>query len=319
MTPAGPILLYSIYHSDIPRFERLLVHALPDIPIYCASTPEEAARYFESTAVLYGWGFPPEMLEQMPSLRWVQKIGAGVDEIIERWPFGRDVVLTRTDGRLIAPRMAEYVLGAILDKTLRFDRARRQQQQRIWEFFEIDTIRDLTIGIAGLGEIGSVVADTLRRRGARTLGWRRSPAPSSVVDELFTGEAALPRFVGVCDVLVLVLPLTKKTKHLFGADIFAHCRRGMHLINIGRGALIDEHALLSAIDANVVAHATLDVFATEPLPADHPFWSNPHVTITPHVCGPLVAEDVVPHFIANYEAFSRGRPLKNVVDLEKQY
>ena len=319
MTPPGPILLFSIYRSDIPRFEHLLVRALPDIPIHSASNPEEATPYLESTAVLYGWGFPPDMLEKMPNLRWVQKIGAGVDEIIERWPFGRDVLLTRTDGKLIAPRMAEYVLGAILDKTLRLDRARRQQQECIWEFFDIDTIRNLSIGIAGLGEIGSVVADTLRSLGARTLGWRRSPAPSSAVDELFTGEAALPRFVGACDVLVLVLPLTKETKGLFGTDIFAHCRRGMHFINVGRGALIDERALLSAIDANVVAHATLDVVATEPLPADHPFWSNPRVTITPHVCGPLVAEDVVPHFVANYEAFSRGHPLKNIIDLEKQY
>jgi glyoxylate/hydroxypyruvate reductase A len=319
MTAPGPVLLYSIYHSDIPRFERLLARALPDVPLRSASTPEEAAPYLESTAVLYGWGFPPEMLKKMPSLRWVQKIGAGVDEIIERWPFGRDVVLTRTDGKLIAPRMAEYVLGAILDKTLRFDRARRQKRERIWEFFEVDTIRNLAVGIAGVGEIGSAVADTLRRLGVHTLGWRRSSAACPAVDELFTGKAQLPRFVGACDVLVLVLPLTTQTKCLFGADIFARCRQGMHLINIGRGALIDEHALVSAIDTNVISHATLDVFTTEPLPDDHPFWSNPHVTITPHVCGPLVAEDVVPHFIANYEAFSRGRPLKHVIDLEKQY
>jgi glyoxylate/hydroxypyruvate reductase A len=319
MTALGPVLLYSIYHSDIPRFERLLVRSLPDVPIRSASTPEEAAPYLESAAVLYGWGFPPEMLEKMPTLRWVQKIGAGVDELIERWPVDRDVILTRTDGKLIAPRMAEYVLGAILDKTLRLDRARRQQRERIWEFFEVDTIRNLTVGIAGVGEIGAFVAETLRGLGAHTLGWRRSPAPSSAVDDLFTGKAALARFVAACDVLVLVLPLTTETKGLFGADVFAHCRGGMHLINIGRGALIDEHALLSAMSANVISHATLDVFTTEPLPADHPFWSNPHVTITPHVCGPLVAEDVVPHFVANYEAFSRGRPLKNVVDLEKQY
>lgn len=319
MERPGPVLLYSIYHSDIPRFERLLVRALPGIPIRSATTPGEAAPYLDDAAVLYGWGFPPEMLAKMPRLRWVQKIGAGVDEIIEKWPFGRDVVLTRTDGKLIAPRMAEYVLGAILDKTLRFDRARRQQQERVWEFFEVDTIRNLNVGIAGLGEIGSVIADLLRGTGAHTLGWRRSPRASSAVNELFTGKAALPHFVAACDVLVVVLPLTRETKGLFGADIFAQCRRGMHFINIGRGALIDEDALLAAIGANIIAHATLDVFATEPLPANHPLWSNPHVTITPHVCGPLVAEDVVPHFIANYQAFSRGHPLKNVIDLEKQY
>jgi glyoxylate/hydroxypyruvate reductase len=319
MQRPGPILVYSIYRSDIARFERLLARALPDISIHCASTPAEAAPYLEETAILYGWGFPPEMLKRMRKLRWLQKMGAGVDEIIEHWPFGPDVLLTRTDGKLIAPRMAEYVLGAILDKSMRFDAARAQQQERHWAFFEVGTIRNLTVGIAGLGAIGSMVAQAVRTLGARVVGWRRSPQASPPVDELFAGDDALPRFVGACDVIVLVLPLTKATQNLFGPDLFARCRRGAHIINVGRGGLINEDALLAAIAAGVVGHATLDVFAAEPLARDHPFWRNPHVTITPHVCGPLVPEDVVPHFLANYAAFASGHPLKNVIDLERQY
>jgi glyoxylate/hydroxypyruvate reductase len=308
-----------MYHSDIARFERLLARALPGISIHCASSPDEAAPYLDDAVILYGWGFPPAMLEKMPKLRWLQKMGAGVDEIIEHWPLRGDVLLTRTDGKLIAPRMAEYVLGAILDKSARFDAAREQQRRRQWEFFEIGSIRDLTIGIAGLGEIGSMVAQTLRALGPRIVGWRRSQLASSSVDELFAGGDALPRFVGACDVIVLVLPLTKATKNLFGVDLFACCRRGAHIINVGRGGLIDEDALTAAIERKIVGHATLDVFATEPLPPDHPFWENPRVTITPHVCGPLVPEDVVPHFLSNYAAFSSGRPLQNVIDLERQY
>jgi glyoxylate/hydroxypyruvate reductase A len=319
MRRPGPILVYSIYQSDIARFERLLAHALPDVSIHCASSPQQAAAFLDDAVILYGWGFPPEMPARMRKLRWLQKMGAGVDEIIGHWPLRSDVLLTRTDGKAIAPRMAEYVLGAILDKSVRFDAARFQQARRQWEFFEIGTIRNLTIGIAGLGEIGAMVADTLRPLGARVIGWRRSPLHSSSVDELVAGRDALPRFVGACDVVVLVLPLTKDTKNLFGADVLAHCRRGAHIINVGRGALIDERALLAAIEAKIVGHATLDVFAAEPLPPDHPFWDNPHVTITPHVCGPLVPEDVVPHFLANYAAFASGRPLKNVIDLERQY
>jgi glyoxylate/hydroxypyruvate reductase A len=315
----GPLLVYSIYHSDIARFERLLARALPEISIHCASSPEQAAPYLDDAVILYGWGFPPEMLERMPKLRWLQKMGAGVDEIIEHWPFGPDVLLTRTNGKRIAPRMAEYVLGAILDKSMHFDAARRQQQERHWAFFEVGTIRNLTIGIAGLGEIGSMVAEALRTFGARVIGWRRSQQASASVDELFAGDAALARFVGACDVIVLVLPLTKDTKNLFGPDLFACCRHGTHIINVGRGGVINEDALLDAIAAKIVGHATLDVFATEPLAPDHPFWGNPHVTITPHVCGPLVPEDVVPHFLANYAAFANGQPLKNVIDLERQY
>jgi glyoxylate/hydroxypyruvate reductase len=319
MQRPGPILVYSIYHSDIARFERLLACALPDISIHCASSPEQAAPYLDETAILYGWGFPPEMLTRMPKLRWLQKMGAGVDEIVEHWPFGSGVLLTRTDGKLIAPRMAEYVLGAILDKSMRFDAARAQQQARHWAFFEVGTVRNLTVGIAGLGAIGSMIAQAARTLGARVVGWRRSRQACAPVDELFAGEGDLPRFVSACDVIVLVLPLTRDTRNLFAADLLACCRRGTHIINVGRGGLIDEDALLAAIAAGIVGHATLDVFATEPLAPDHPFWGNPHVTITPHVCGPLVPEDVVPHFLANYAAFASGQPLRNVIDLERQY
>ena len=319
MPRPGPILIYSIYQPDIPRFERLIARALPDVAIACARTPEEAAPYLDDAVILYGWGFPPEMLGRMPKLRWLQKMGAGVDDIIAHWPFGPQVLLTRTDGALIAPRMAEYVLGAILERSMGFDAARAQQKRRHWEFFEVGTIRNLVIGLAGVGAIGSIVAQALRALGARVIGWRRSQQHCASVDELFAGAEALPRFVAACDVIVLILPLTKATKNLIGADLFARCRRGVHIINVGRGGLVDEAALIEAIKARIVSHATLDVFATEPLSPDHPFWENPHITITPHVCGPLVPEDVVPHFLANYAAFSSGGPLANIIDLDRQY
>jgi glyoxylate/hydroxypyruvate reductase A len=319
MRRIGPILVYSIYQSDLARFERLLARALPGVVIHSASSPDVAAPYLHDAAILYGWGFPPTMLHEMLNLCWLQKMGAGVDELLEDWRFGSNVLLTRTDGRLIAPRMAEYVLGAILDKSMRFDTARAQQRERHWSFFEVGTIRDLTIGIAGVGEIGATIAQTLRSLGTRVIGWRRTRKPSASVEKLFVGDGELPGFLAACDVLVLILPLTRATRNLLGADLFGCCRRGTHIINIGRGDLLDERALLEAIAANIVAHATLDVVSTEPLPPDHPFWSNPHITITPHVCGPLVPEDIVPHFLANYAAFVRGQPLNNVIDLERQY
>jgi glyoxylate/hydroxypyruvate reductase A len=319
MQRPGPILVYSIYRSDIPRFQHLLAQELPDVSIFYATSPEEAVPHLDEAVILYGWGFPADMPDRMPKLRWLQKMGAGVDELIEQWPSRGNVVLTRTAGKLIAPRMAEYVVSAILDKALRFDLARAQQQQRHWEFFEIGTIRSLTIGIAGLGEIGSIIAQTQRALGVRVLGWNRSGHGSLAVDELFSGSEGLPRFLAASDVVVLVLPLTKETRNLFDADVLACCRPGTHIINIGRGGLVDERALLGAIEAGIVSHATLDVFATEPLPPAHPFWDNPRVTITPHVCGPLIPEDVVTHFVGNYAAFASGQPMQNVIDFERQY
>ncbi|HKU96834.1 MAG TPA: NAD(P)-dependent oxidoreductase [Vineibacter sp.] len=315
----GPVLVYSKYDWDLDRFRRVLGAALPGVTFNYAGSPAEAEPHLADAEILYGWGFSAELLRRMPKLRWVQKMGAGVDDIIGTWPFGSDVILTRTDGRLIATRMIEYVLAAILDKSLKLHVARQQQAERRWAYIDMGTIRQLTVGVAGLGEIGGDIARALEALGARVIGWRRSAVKTEGVSELFTGDGGLEPFVQQCDVVVLVLPLTRDTRGIFGEKILRNVKPGAHLINVGRGGVLDETALLGTIDAGLIAHATLDVFATEPLPDSHPFWRHPAITITPHVCGPLVPEDVAPHFIANFAAFAGGHPLRNTIDVTRQY
>ena len=317
--PGGPVLVYSKYDFDLDRFRRVLGEALPGVVLNYAGSPEEAAPYLADAEILYGWGFSAELLRRMPKLRWVQKMGAGVDDIIGTWPFGTKVLLTRTDGRLIATRMIEYVLAAILDKSLKLGVARAQQREQRWSYIAMGSIRELTIGIAGLGEIGSGIASSLAAFGAHVVGWRRSQAESEGVAELFVGDAGLEPFAACCDVLVLVLPLTSDTSGIFGEKLLMSLKPGAHVINVGRGGVLDEAGLLRAIETGAVSHATLDVFATEPLPQDHPFWTHPAISITPHVCGPLVPEDVAPHFVANFAAFTGGRPLRNTIDVARQY
>ncbi len=319
MSAAGPVLVYSKYDWDLEHFDRILGDALPGVTFNYAGTPAEAAPHLAEAQVLYGWGFAAAMLQQMPKLRWVAKMGAGVDDVVGDWPFGGDVLLTRTDGKLIAPRMVEYVVGAILDRTLNMGRARELKAERHWTYYQPGSIRQLTIGVAGLGEIGSEIARAVRALGAKVVGWRRSPAENDAVDEAFAGNAALPEFVARCDVLVLVLPFTEETRGVIGTEMLAQLKPGAHVINVGRGGVLDETALLAALDSGRVSHATLDVFATEPLPDDHPFWRDDRVTVTPHICGPLVPEDVAPHFIANFIAFTEGRPLRNLIDPRRQY
>lgn len=319
MPDLGPILVYSKYTHDLPRFRQLLSEALPGVELNCAGGDEEAAPFLDRAKILYGWGFRPELLRKMPSLRWVQKMGAGVDDIVGAWPFGPEVLFTRTDGRLIAPRMAEYVAAALLDRTSCFDRARELQKAKSWTYYEIGSIAEKTIGVAGLGEIGSDIVRTLRALGANVVGWRRSQVNTPDIGRLFVGDAQLGDFVGSSDAVVLVLPLTKETDGLFDEKIFNRFKRGSHLVNVGRGGVIVEDHLLRALDEGQIGHATLDVFRTEPLPREHTFWEHPKVTVTPHICGPLVPEKVVPHFVANYEAFAAGRPLQNLIDVKRQY
>ena len=319
MTGPERVLVYSKYAGDLDAFRRVLASQLPEVPCAFASSLEGAKPYLEDAEILYGWGFPSDMLRAMPKLEWVQKMGAGVDDIICAWPLDRPVVLTRTDGALIAARMAEYVVAAILDKSLRMDHARRLQQERKWSDYTVGSIRDLTIGVAGLGEIGSEIARTLRILGARVIGWRRSPTDCHAVDKVYVGTATLEDFVTQCDALVLVLPLTSHTAGIFGSGVLAALRPNVHLVNVGRGGVIDEAALAHGLESGRIGHATLDVFEVEPLPPTHPFWTSPRVTMTPHVCGPLVPKDVVPHFVANYRAFRAGDPLRNVIDMNRQY
>lgn len=319
VTVSQSILVYSKYQHDLPKFEKVLSEALPDVEINYADTPERAERHFPRTTILYGWGFTAAWLRQMPQLRWVQKMGAGVDDIVGSWPADRDIVLTRTDGRLIATRMAEYVLAMILDHNLRLDYARELQQKRSWAYFEPGKLAQLTVGIAGLGEIGSEVAKLLRPHKCRLIGWRRSEAKADFVDKVFVGDGQLRDFVAGCDVMVLVLPMTAGTRRKFNRDVFASFKPNAHLINVGRGGVIDEDDLLAAFDQGRLARASLDVFGEEPLPAAHPFWTHPRVVMTPHICGPLIPEDVAPHFVANVKAYMAGQPLTNRVDVGRQY
>jgi glyoxylate/hydroxypyruvate reductase A len=319
MSRVGPVLVYSMYDFDLERFRRILSVARPDLTVNYAGSLSQAQPFLADAEILYGWGFSGELLRSMRKLRWVQKMGAGVDDIVNVWPFGGDVLLTRTDGRLIAPRMVEYVIAAILDRSLKLDLARRLQAERRWSYFEMGSIRQLTVGVAGLGQIGVEIACALRALGARVVGWRRSDAAADGVSQQFVGDAALADFVAPCDAVVLALPLTADTRHIVNAELLGHFKPGTHLINVGRGGLVDERALLAAIESGRIGHATLDVFETEPLPADHPFWAHSAITMTPHVCGPLIPEEVAPHFIDNLAAFASGRPLRNVVDLDRQY
>jgi len=313
------ILVYSQYAGDLPRFRRLLDAALPGVGVAYAGTEADARPHLDTVRVLYGWGFPRDMLRKMTNLRWIQKMGAGVEDMVREWPYGDAVVLTRTDGRLIAPRMVEYVLAAILRRTLRLPELEELRSRRRWEYLEIGSIRQHCVGIAGLGEIGAEIARAVRALGAKAVGWRRTRASSDAVDHVYAGREQFAEFLGASSVVVLVLPMTGETAGLMDEGAFNALKPGTHFINVGRGGMVDETALTRALDRGRVSHATLDVFATEPLPDAHPFWSDPRVSLTPHLCGPLIPEDVAPHFIENFRAFREQRPLRNRVAPERQY
>jgi phosphoglycerate dehydrogenase-like enzyme len=211
------------------------------------------------------------------------------------------------------------VLAAVLRQTLKSEETEALRRERRWQYVELGSVRQQTIGIAGLGEIGSEVAKAFRALGAHVVGWRRSASASPEVDRLFIGRESFSDFLACANTLVLVLPHTDETRRLIDAKALACLPAQAHVVNVGRGELIDEAALLAALDGGRVSHASLDVFATEPLPPDSRFWDHPKVSMSPHLAGPLIPEDVAPHFVRNLRAYLGGQPMANVVDPERQY
>jgi glyoxylate/hydroxypyruvate reductase len=228
--------------------------------------------------------------------------------------------LTRTDGGVIAQRMVEYVLGAIFATTQQFHRAFRQALEARWESYPVGRAMGMTVGIAGLGDIGRRIARGLDANGILVDGWRRTQGPvSAPLRRVYAGRPALAELVSGSDFVVSVLPATAETHQIFDATVFRAMRPNAVFINVGRGSSVDEAALIEAVRSGQIAGAFLDVVAQEPMPRANPLWHVENIVITPHVSGPIVPEEVVPDFVENYARWLEGRSMIKEVDLARGY
>ncbi len=249
-----------------------------------------------------------DVLPNATKLRWIHSLGAGVETL----PF--DVLSTTTinvtnSRGIYADALAEFAVGAMIWFAKDFRRLAANQVVRKWEPFTVERLEGKTVGIVGLGAIGRAIARRAEAFGMHILGTRRSGG--TPLDDLIAGA----HFV------VLSAPLTNVTRGLMnGARIHA-MRRDAVLINISRGAIVDESALLSALQSRRIRGAALDVFETEPLPADHALWALDNVLISPHSASTLADENrrIVDLFLANLERFLAGRPLLNRFDPARGY
>jgi glyoxylate/hydroxypyruvate reductase A len=240
-----------------------------------------------------------------------------VDHFLGRPDLGTEVLLTRSLGRF-GVQVAEYVAGYLLHHLLGIERYREQQRQRLWQRGERPLLADRTVGVIGLGSLGLPVARLLGALGARVLGVRRSGEAIGGIEDVFSSKswrALLPR----CDALVIAAPRTAETLGMIDADALAALPRGAVLINVARGELVDESALLRALESGHLGAAVLDVFTVEPLPTNHPLWSQPAARITPHIAAPSEVEVIADEFAENYRRFVGGRRLLNVVDRARGY
>ncbi|HEY3248707.1 MAG TPA: D-2-hydroxyacid dehydrogenase, partial [bacterium] len=254
------------------------------------------------------------------ALRWVHSSGAGVERLLVPPILGDNVILTDSSG--IHQAMVEHVFALMLAFARRLHTAVRLQLAHRFEHYAIqgEELGGRTLGILGLGAIGRDIARTAPAFEMRVIGIKRVPGPIEGVDVVLPPEG-LHDVLREADYVVVALPLTRATRHLMGEREFRAMKPSAVLINIGRGAIVDEPALITALREGWIAGAGLDVFEHEPLPVDSPFYDMVNVIITPHTAGssPQYFERMTSLFCENLRAFLDGRPMGNVVDKELGY
>ncbi|CVD68432.1 glyoxylate/hydroxypyruvate reductase GhrA [Serratia marcescens] len=269
------------------------------------------------------WRPPHEMLANRRDLKAVFALGAGVDAILDQerkhpgtLPAG--VPLLRLEDTGMAQQMQEYALSYVLRYFRRFDEYQALQQRQEWQPFDPHSLDDFTIGILGAGVLGQSVARKLTEFGFSVRCWSRSAKQIDGVQS-FAGEAQRAAFLDGVKLVINLLPNTPETVGILNRELFAQLSSGAYLINIARGAHLVEADLLAALEQGQLAAATLDVFAREPLPQDHPFWRHPRVTITPHIAAITLPQQAMDQIAANIRALEAGHAPAGVVDRQRGY
>ena len=264
------------------------------------------------------WAPTPALLDQLANVKAIFLMGAGVDALLKFGDALPPVPIVRLGDAGMAEQMADYVAHAVLRYFRRFDDYERQAREGVWRPLALQDKKTFSIGVLGLGKLGVPVVRTLRQLGFPVRGWSRTPKDLPGV-ECFAGMAALDDFLAGTRVLVCMLPLTPDTTNLLDRARLSKLPEGAYLINVARGAQVAEPDLLALIRAGHIAGATLDVFRNEPLPAPHPFWGEPRITITPHISALTLREEAVRQIATKIKLLEQGETVADVVDLQRGY
>src|SRR5579872_2306236 len=268
------------------------------------------------------WKPVPGELSAFPNLRVIFNLGAGVDALMADKTLPRVPLVRVVVGDLTA-RMTEYVVLHVLMHHRQEPYLRTSQRDKRWAPKFQWPAAAISIGILGLGALGSDAAGVLKRIGFRVAGWSNSAKRIEGI-ECFHGSSQLDAFLRRTDILVCLLPLTPNTRHILNRDMFSKLNRTSPLgapvlINAGRGGLQNEQDILSCLDDGTLGAASLDVFAAEPLPSDSPFWTHPKVVLTPHNAADTDPDEISKYVAQQIERFEAGKPLENVVDPARGY
>jgi len=294
-----------------------------DVEFVVGNRAEAFARAAPRAEALLAWSSDRATLEQVfaaaPRLRWVHSWAAGVEWLLFPALVERDVVLTNTRG-VYGASLAEFALAAMLYFAKGLARMKASQRAGKWDPFDVQMLQGATLGLVGYGDIGRKVAALGAAMGMRVLVLRRHPEPAAgaAAPEMVTSKRLLCER---SDYVVLAAPITPETRHFIGTDELDAMRPEAVLVNVGRGGLVDQTALVAALQRGVIRGAALDVFETEPLPAGDPLYGLDNVLLSPHTADHTATwrEEAMRCFLDNLRRFVAGEPLLHVVDKARGY
>ena len=296
--------------SDSKEYlDRIRQAGLPDLEIFTDFNPE--------CDIVFGdTGRIKEALPNLPKLKWVQTTSAGIERLMDK-ALRRDYTLTNAK-EVFGESMSEYVFGYLLFHEKKILERIRAQQLKHWQREESGLLHGKTIGLLGVGSIGAHLASTAKHFGMSVRGFTRASEACADVDAYYHHPDIL-RFVEGLDYLVTVLPRTEGTNKIVDADLLGALPSHAVFVNVGRGNAVDDPALVTALNEGKLAAAVLDVFAEEPLPSDHPFWTTPNLLMTFHTSAISYPESMSKLFVENYQLYIEGKPLKHQVNFERGY
>lgn len=288
--------------------------AMPEMPVRDWSAPGDKA----DIEFAFVWAPEPGALREFPNLKCIFSIGAGVDHLLKDPDLPDGVPIVRMVEPELTQGMSEYVTMHVLRYHREVPALEQQQRDKLWHELIAPTAPSRKVGILGLGVLGQDCARVLHALKFDLASWSRTPKQVDGVQS-FHGADGLDPFLARTEILVCLLPLTAETEGILNRDLFAKLPRGAALINAGRGGHQVEADILEALDSGQLSGATLDVFRTEPLPTDSPFWTHPKVTLTPHIASVTQQVSAIEQVVANIRRIQAGEAPLNTVDRELGY
>ncbi len=279
------LILTEIQESIRARYKAMLAERFPALTINVVGHHDNVGPFIADTNVLLCFSPPmaDHVVREAKNLKWIQALGTGVDNIVDLPSLGKEVIVTNIRGIHGAP-MSEATIAYMLSLSRDLPRSVHVQDRGVWERWPSRLLDGKTVGILGVGLIAETLAPICKQFGMTVIGITGTPRETKGFDRM-VARADLVKIVPELDYLVVLIPMSPATHNLVGEAVFAAMKPTAYLINVARGGVVDEAALIKALDSGQFAGAALDVFAEEPLPADSPLWKTKNVSIFPHMGG----------------------------------